>query len=187
MPVEKSFEEIIDIQNKLIKMQYTSWIHNDLFSFQFWLLLFLLIAPWFLWWKLVRRDRLIEILLYGFLANIVVTFIDEFGCQLNLWEYQYDIEPLFPRMIPINYTILPVTFMLAYQYFPGWRQFFLIHTVIAVFFSFGFEPLFYALGIYKLYRWKFIYSFPLYIAVPVLLKWFVSKLLKQTPARGRPE
>jgi len=119
-----AFIDIINIQNKLIKMQYQDWLNRDLFSFQFWLLIILLTVPWLVWWKFVNKNRLVEILLYGFLTNIVVTFLDEFGCQLNLWEYPIDIEPLFPRMIPINYTVLPVVFMFLYEHFSSWSSFF---------------------------------------------------------------
>jgi len=68
----------------------------------------MLILPWFILWKLVDRRRLLEILVYGLLISTIVTVLDEVGCQLNLWEYRIDLEPLFPRLIAMNFTMLPV-------------------------------------------------------------------------------
>ncbi|MCL6634873.1 MAG: hypothetical protein K6T29_03785 [Peptococcaceae bacterium] len=180
-----SFEEILEMQNKLIRMQYEDWLRHDLFTFQFWLLVAILVAPWFLWWKLVDKKGLTEILLYGLVTQTLVTILDEFGCQLNLWEYRYDIEPLFPRLIPVNFTALPVTLMLVYQYFPTWKPYLAASVAAAAVFSFAAEPVLEWMNIYVLLRWEHAYSFPIYIALMLLMRWLVKLVLAKQKSAFR--
>lgn len=171
------FDKIINIQNMAVDMQIYQWLHHDMHTFQFWLLIFLFLAPWYVWWKLADKKRLMEILLYGLLVQLLVTVIDEAGCQLNLWEYPIDFEPLFPRMLMANFTLIPVTFMLIYQHFTEWKKFISAHAIQAAVFSFIGEPTLALLDIYVLYKWKFIYSFPIYVIVAVLMKLLTTSII----------
>lgn len=180
-----SFEEILSVQNIVVQMQIRQWTHHDVFSLQFWFLMLLMFVPWYIWWKLADKKRLRELLLYGSLVSTVVTILDEIGCQLNLWEYVYDIEPLFPRLLPVNLTILPVTFMLVYQFFPKWKYFLTAHALVAAVLSFIAEPVLVWMRIYVMFQWKHIYSFPFYILIPLLLKWLMTVIkAKELPARN---
>ncbi len=174
-----TFEEIIEIQNKSIEAQYQHWINNELFTLQFWLLMVILIVPWLIWWKSVDRKRIVEILLYGLLVHALVTVIDEIGCQLNFWEYRYDIEPLFPRLISINFTALPIVYMFLYQYFDKWKDFLVAHVVAAGIMSFVMEPILVWLDIYELFNWKHVYSFPIYIIIAMFFKLVMKIILKK--------
>ncbi len=138
-----------------------------------------LIVPWFIWWKFVDRKRLMEILLYGFFVITVVTFFDEIGCQLNLWEYPYDIEPLFPRLIPVNSSALPVIYMFIYQYFSEWKPFIIASVLVSAVLSFVGENILEWVGIYVLLKWENYYSLPIYIIIGILLKWLLEIVLKK--------
>lgn len=173
-----SFEQVLDAQNNAIQIELQHWLKYELPSIQFWILLAMLIVPWIIWWKLVDKKRLLEIFVYGLLISAIVTFLDEVGCQLNLWEYRYDIEPYFPRLIPMNFAMLPVIYMLIYQYFPKWKQFVLINFVLAATLAFIGEPIFVMLKIYVLINWQHYYSYPIYIVLAVAVKaltlWFLN-------------
>lgn len=160
-------------------MQIQNWLHHDLYTYQFWLLMILLVVPWLIWWKLVDRKRLIEILLYGLIVATVDTILDEIGAQLNLWEYPFDIEPLFPRLISINLAALPVIYMFIYQYFSEWKSFLIATAVMATVLSFIAENILELLGMYELFKWENYYSFPIYIAIAVSLKWLMQIILSK--------
>lgn len=170
------FEQVLDTQGKSIQLQNQHWIKYEVFTFQFWFLIAMLIIPWIIWFKLVDKKKFFEIFIYGLLVLTVATFLDEIGCQLNLWEYRYDIEPLFPRLIPMNFTMLPVIYMLIYQYFPKWKSFITVNIFTGVLLAYVGEPIFMALKIYVLINWKHIYSFPIYILIAISLK-ALNKLL----------
>lgn len=181
-----TFEQVLETQNISIDYQIQHWLRYELFTPQFWLLIAMLILPWFIWWRLADKNRLLEIIIYGLLVQTIVTFLDEIGCQLNWWEYRYDIEPLFPRLIPMNFTILPVVYMLNYQYYRQWKPFVSANIVLAAVLAFIGEPLFAATGIYAMLSWSNWYSFPIYAAIAILLKLAMEPIMKAW-APVRPE
>ena len=172
------FDKVIDEQNRSIQLQIFHWLSYELFTIQFWLLIAMLILPWIIWWKLVDRKRFFEIVIFGLLINILVTTLDEIGCQLNLWEYRYDLEPLFPRLIPMNFSMLPIGYMLVYQYFTKWKTFIIANILLAAIFAFVGEPIFVFVKIYVLFNWRHIFSFPIYILIPVLFKAAMNSLIR---------
>lgn len=173
-----SFEQVLDAQNKSIQLQNQHWIKFELFTFQFWILIVILILPWVIWWKLVDKKRLLEIIIYGLIVSTFVTLLDEVGCQLNLWEYRYDIEPLFPRLIPMNFTMLPIAYMLIYQYFRKWKSFIIVNILAALFYAFIGESVFEFLDIYELLHWRNIYSFPIYIVLAIMSKIMLNAIMR---------
>ncbi len=173
-----SFNQVLEAQNKCILMQIEHWREHELYSVQFWLLMALLTIPWIIWWKVVDKRRLLEIFIYGLLISIAATTLDEIGCQLNLWEYRYDVEPLFPRLVSMNFTMLPIAYMLIYQYFPEWKTFIYANIVWSAIAAFIGEPVFIMLGIYELLIWKSIYSFPIYFILAIIIKSLVNWIMR---------
>jgi hypothetical protein len=184
MDIIPSLEQILDAQNISIQLQIQHWVKYELFTPQFWLLVGILIIPWIIWWRMVDRRRFLEIIIYGLLISTAASFLDEVGCQLNWWEYRYDIEPLFPRLIPMNFTMLPVLYMLVYQYFSEWKSFVMANIVMAALMTFVGEPLFVSTGIYVLLEWKHLYSFPIYIILALLLKLLLNWIMKVQERNG---
>lgn len=172
-----SFEQVIESQSNSILLEYQHWVKYEVFSFQFWLLVAMLIIPWIVWYRLVDKKRILEIIIHGLFVVTIATFLDEIGCQLNLWEYKIDIEPYFPRLIPMNFSILPVIYMCIYQYFPGWKSFIKASIIGAGIYTFLGEPILVALKIYILINWKHIFSFPFYIIISISLKALTQMLI----------
>lgn len=173
-----TFEQILEIQNISVDYQVQHWLNYELFTPQFWLLIAMFILPWFIWWRLVDKSRLLEIVVYGLLVQTIATFLDEVGCQLNWWEYIYDIEPLFPRLIPMNFSFLPVCYMLVYQYYPQWKRFMVANMLLAAVLAFVGEPLFISTGIYVMLQWKLWYSVPIYFLIAVILKLCMEAIMR---------
>jgi len=178
MDIIPTLEQVLDAQNVSIQLQIQHWLKYELFTPQFWLLLGILIFPWIIWWRLVDRKRFLEIIICGLLISSVVTVLDEIGCQLNWWEYRYDIEPLFPRLIPMNHAMLPVGYMLIYQYFSEWKPFAVANIVFAAVMAFIGEPVLAKTGIYVLLEWKSVYSFPIYIFLAIIIKIALNWIIK---------
>jgi hypothetical protein len=181
-----TFDHILDVQNYCIKLQVLHWIKLELFTPQFWLLIAILTLPWILWWKFVDKRRFLEIVIYGLLVTIVVTTLDEVGCQLNWWDYRFDIEPLFPRLIPVNATMLPVIYMLVYQYFSRWKSYIIANAILAAIFTFIGEPFMVKTGIYVLLEWKHIYSLPIYFLLTIIFKAVTNLIVRVQLRAERP-
>jgi hypothetical protein len=175
----RSLKELIELNNKINNVRNDYWINEVIFSFNWWVLLLLTFIPWLLWWKAVDKKRLIEVLFYGSLISIYSILLDEIGTYFSLWIYQSQLVPISPRLNPIDLTVMPVTYMLAYQFFKKWRPFLICQLILAFGAAFIAEPLFIWLGIYKPINWELFYSFIIYFALGVFNKWSVERILKK--------
>jgi len=172
-----SHEMILELEKQLSHARIENWLSYDLFSFQWWLLVVVFIIPWFIWWRYVDRKRLLEIILLGVIVLIISSFLDSVLSELGVWSYDYEIIPVWPRLISADFTLLPVTYMFIYQYFREWKNFVVVMVVVSAFFAFVGEPFLTWLSIYHLHEWKHVYSFPIYIALGALAKYLVQTIL----------
>lgn len=120
-----------------------------------------------------------EILLYGMFVLILVSYLDAILTQLTLWHYEVTIVPVWPRLISADFSVLPVTNMLLYQYFKNWKTFFAAGVIVAGLFAFVGEVFLIWAGIYTLLEWEHVYSFPIYIAVTLSLRWLVERIISK--------
>jgi hypothetical protein len=172
-----TFDEIRNLHQQLYELRLDYWISHNLFTFQWWLLLMALIVPWIIWWRFVDKNRIYQILLFGTLLMTLVMLLDDFGVETHLWSYPYQLLNILPRLLAIDQGIIIVAHMFLYQYFPKWKPFLIANTVMAIIFTFIFEPLTVWLGIYKLENWRYIYSLPIYIIKAAFIKWLVDEFL----------
>ncbi|MDT8900102.1 CBO0543 family protein [Anaeroselena agilis] len=178
-----SSPELVELQRQLTALRFEQWRHESLFSLQWWFLLFLLIAPWLIWVKLVERRRVLEISLFGALTIGLITLMDAMGMELGLWGYRYKLTPLLPMLLPMDFSVLAVIHMLIYQYFRPWKAFITALTVAGCVFAFIGEPFMEYIGIYQRYGWLYIYSLPIYVGKAVACRLIVATLMKLNQAR----
>ncbi|MFP7173882.1 hypothetical protein [Priestia filamentosa] len=50
-----SYEEVQNIRSELKEVGYQYWLHHDLFTWQWWVLLIASILPWMIWGYLIKR------------------------------------------------------------------------------------------------------------------------------------
>src|SRR5665647_312015 len=167
------------IQTKMMYQQLTMehWVKYEVFTWQWWIGVASVIIPLLLWWKVVDRRRLLEITAFGFMVNILATFLDVMGSELLLWNYTLRTLPQIPLLFPVDFILVPVFYMLIYQRYKPWKQFLLASTILALALAFVAEPLAVYIKQYQLIHWKFIYSFPIYIFIVILSKLFANKML----------
>ncbi|WP_332697843.1 CBO0543 family protein [Halalkalibacter lacteus] len=174
--IPKHFEMEQHIK-ELNQMMNEEW-QNFVFSGEWWILLILSIVPWFLWWRIVDKKRITEILLFGFFVIIIATFLDVVGWNNSRWFYPNTLLALCTPLFPIDYTLLPILFMLLFQYFSKWKSFVVAAFLMSAVFSFILEPLSEWMNIYKELKWKNTYSFPIYIIIGLAVKWLVEKIIR---------
>lgn len=172
-----SYQEVIEVRRKLQELTVAHWGQDDIHKWTWWLNVFLTIIPWIIWWKLVDHKRVFEILAYGLLVSLTVTLMNVAGTQAVLWGYPDVMIPFMPRLFPIDYVLIPVIYMLIYQYFWDWKPFVIANIMMAGVFAFVLEPAMEWLGLYEMYIWKHIYSAPIYFVMAVFWKWVVGKII----------
>lgn len=172
--------ELMDqiIQNKMIYQQLSMehWVNYEVFTWQWWIGVACVVIPLLLMWKLVDKRRLLEIIAFGFMLNILATFLDVVGSELLLWNYSLRIIPQIPLLFPVDFVLVPIFYMLIYQRYTPWKYFLIASTILSLALAFVAEPLAVYIGQYQLIHWKFIYSFPIYIVLAILGKFFANKM-----------
>ena len=177
------FEEIVRLQSEADQNLRIYWANETVFTLKWWLLVALSMLPPIIWWKLVDRKRLFEIMTYGLLVAVISGLFDAIGVEGDLWEYKYQIIPLLDVFLVYDISVMPITYMLMYQYFKSWKSFIIAHLVLAFVFAFVAEPFLVWLDVYQMYNWKHIYSFPIYFLMAIVLKWvmiILNNKLKET-------
>lgn len=172
-----NIQDVIEAQRNLFETNYTYWLEHVLFSFNWWFLIIVSIVPWFIWWKFVDKKRLMEIITVGLLSVVIVSLLDLMGSSFVFWTYGFNVVQMILPLITIDLTLLPVLNMFLYQLFPKWRSYTVASIVVALLGAFFAEPLFIWMGIYILHGWKPIYSLPIYIAISIILKLFMKKVI----------
>jgi len=172
-------DQIAEAEKLLVQMKIEHWRVEDLFTPAWWLMLAVLIIPWLIWWKYVDRTRILQITLYGMLVLIVSAYMDAMGSELALWQYNKMLIPLWSRLIAVDFSVLPVTYMFLYQYFRAWSTFAMASVGVAVSYAFLAEPMMIKLGIYQLNHWSHWYSLAIYIVLALSMRLLVEKISAQ--------
>lgn len=180
--LEEDYQKISDLHNQLIDLKIRFWIQYDVFTLHWWILLAASILPWIVWWKLADRNKFNFLIPCGLLWMIISTILDDIGIAMGLWEYPQELFSFIPPLFPADMTILPVTFMLIYQYFPRGRSLFVMTSITAISFAFIIEPIFMLFNLYRpSSNWKHIYTMIVLIILSYFIKWSAHKLQQQVP------
>lgn len=129
-----------------------------------------------IWFRVADRTQILETSLFGALVIIITTYFDAIGNEIGLWVYPIQLIPLTPEAIEYGFSMVPVAFMLIYQYFRAWKSFIFALITMAAIYAFLGEPLSHLLKAVLYIKWTYFYSFVYYITIGVLIKAIVDKL-----------
>ncbi|MTV50959.1 hypothetical protein GJ688_18750 [Heliobacillus mobilis] len=152
---------------------------SELFSSGWWLLVGMLVVFYILWWKLLDKERLIEMLLFGSFITVSATIVDTVAVNFGLWQYFTRLVPISPAPFPVDYTILPILFMLAYQYTNNWRSFFVASVIASGVYTFVINPLFLYFNVKQLFAWKVYYYLPLGVINGLVVRYVFLLVMKK--------
>ena len=162
-----------------------SWLNDIVFTWHWWLLAALAVIPWLVWWKVVDRRRIFEIMTYGFLVMIASSLFDAVGVEFDFWEYHYQFIPLLDVFIVYDISVIPVIYMLVYQYFHTWKSFIFSNLVVSFIFSFVSEPILVGLNYHQFLKWEYYYSFPVFLAMAIAFKYIINILKNLSQGQGK--
>lgn len=175
--MDEHLKVIIDYERELFRLRHEKWLSQDIFSARWWVLVGFLVLPCILWLLLVDKRRLQEMFTYAFATSFMAILLDEMGSTMTLWTYPVHIFPAYPRLVTVNYTLVPIIYALIYQYIPKWKSFIAANILLTLIFAFILEPILVWAKLYVLISWKHIYSVPIYFFAAVLLKWFSERII----------
>jgi hypothetical protein len=172
-------DQLTEFQRLFTNAGIRNWATLDFMSFNWWLLGLILVVPWIIWYKLVNKKRILEILLFGLIVSTILSFIDGIGTSFTLWTYPTKFLPVLPRLVPLDFSLYTVLYMLVYQYATSWKPYIIANLILCGIYAFFGMPLFILMGIYKLLNWHLFYSYLAFIGVALLSKWVMNLLLSK--------
>lgn len=174
----ENLETVNELEVKAFQLDLEGWLKNELFTWEWWVLVAFFILPWILWAILSDKTKLLESTLFGTLVIIPTTFLDAIGLELEFWRYPVQLIPLAPKAIAFDLSMVPVAFMLIHQYFVSRKSFIIALLITAVIYAFIGEPLSTYLGLVQYVKWKYIYSFFYYMIIGLIIRWLIVRLIK---------
>jgi hypothetical protein len=173
-----TWEQITGMRETLFNTYLQYWIEKEFLTFNWWFLFLLLFSIPIVWWILVDRRRMFEILTYGLLVAAIATFIDTLFMSMVLFGYKSRLLPILPPMLPYL-SILPFIYMLMYQIFTKLRSLAIANVVLGIGLAFVVEPILIWMNIYSLNNWTHIQSLLVYLVLGIPTKMFMMFLVRK--------
>lgn len=161
--------DIVNLQHTIWEMKLTKWLHHDVFTWRWWTIAVVMIVSFVIWLRLVDKKRLASITMFGLILLVLIIILDIVGYEMDLWSYPVELLIMVP-LLEIDFGILPVIYVIVFQYIMDWKMFIVANIGVAAVFAFILEPVLIWAGFYEADNWKSLYSFPLYILLPLLAK-----------------
>jgi hypothetical protein len=169
----QNFERVRKLQEKAAKAWTNYWHqYSDLSSWQFWVNAAFLLLPLIAVYLFIDRRRIFLIGFFGFNVHVWFNYIDLLGTRFGLWEYPYKLLPFIPVSLSLDASLVPVAFMLVYQWTLNHnKNCYLYLTALSAFFAFVLKPLMSLADLFQLYKWmNFFYIFLVYLIVVLVSK-----------------
>ncbi|MCF3944823.1 hypothetical protein [Oceanobacillus alkalisoli] len=175
MDYSKYREEIYEKTNELSELISGYWnAYSSFDTWQFWVSLLLFILPLALLFFTVDRERIFEIFFFGYTVHILWTYASVILEHYNLMNHTHFLLPALPYSLNITSSLLPVGFLLLYQYTTRHKKNFYLYTLLlSAIFAFGFATIEEWSGLIELRRgMNYFYIFLIDIAVVFISYWF---------------
>lgn len=146
-------------------------------SWQFWTVVLMLIIPIVILYFKIDRDRTFYIGFFGFCVHVVTSYVDLIGVRLGYWGYPYFVLPVFPFGISLDTSLIPIVFMLLYQWTSkNEKNYWIYAIVLAAIFAFLIKPLLTYLDLFRLHKGMNYFELFLYAYVPIIIlsKWLFN-------------
>jgi len=130
----KRYEELKEAQEKVFDLwnQYW-WDYSGFDTWQFWLNVLMIIIPLIILCIFIDRKRLFLLLFFGFNIHIWSAYLDGMATRANYIGYPYKAVPMFPIHFGMDTSLVPVLFILMYQYTIEKKANFYLHSLLLIF------------------------------------------------------
>jgi len=150
----KLLDEITALEEKVSTLTNHYWrTFSNADTWQFWLLLALLVLPLVALYILIDRKKAFHLGFFGFNVHVWFHYIDIYGFTHGLWSYPYKVIPFLPSSVTLDTAFIPVIFMLVYQWtINNKKNYYIYLTGLCFFLSFLFKPTMVAFGLFQFYK-----------------------------------
>ena len=131
-------EEIMQKSDALNNLILTKWLKQEFLTFEWFFTLFVVLVCYLLFFYLVDKKRIVEILLYGSLVAVAYVVYDSIGTFFGFWTVKIAISPVYPNFFGSSLTVAPLLAMILYQYKSPWNSFLRWSILFSGLFIFGY-------------------------------------------------
>ena len=181
MERDQYIDQIFNKQEELSTIVQSYWSeYSHMGTWHFWLVTSFLIIPLVILVFTVDRKRIFEVLFFGFVVHMLWTYVAQFLTNLGYFAYNYYSAPFLPASLNMTASVLPVSFLLLYQYCTNHQKnFFLYLVLLSAVFAFGFASIEIKMGFLELRSgMRQLYLFLSDIVIGVLA-YFLTQILKR--------
>jgi hypothetical protein len=165
---EKRLNEILDLQEEVVSMWLDYWKEfSHIGTGSFWVIVLMLVVPLVLIYFKIDRTQVFQIGFFGFNIHTWFTYSDAIAMRTAHVYYPFQAIPVMPVNFALDASLVPVTFMLVYQWcINNDKNVFLYGVLTSAFFSFFFKPLLEAWDLIKLDNgMNYVYLFLNYLGI----------------------
>ncbi|AEI39681.1 hypothetical protein [Paenibacillus mucilaginosus] len=175
--------EIKTVSEELKNLHIDYW-NQYAFSWEWYLLLAILIVPWLIVALLLCKQRVkkSEYVIFTLLVAFLASLLDQFGLGFYLFLYPIKIIPAFHTFLPGSLGVLPAVFLLLFHYYyTNPMRFFAGVMLFAVATSFIAQPLLVYWNMYVINRWHYTASFVTIVFIAASARYLTNKFTITSP------
>ncbi|WRP07218.1 CBO0543 family protein [Rossellomorea aquimaris] len=166
-----------EIQENQTEMWTSYWQqYSDFATWPFWVLAALFILPLIVLFFVLDKRKALLLGFYGYNVHVFFTYVDAIGANLVKWFYPYKIFPVLASSISLDVSLVPVAFMLMYQFtLNHHKNYYLFMFLLSAVFAFAFKPLLVAIGLFEMSEGTNYFTlFLCYVVVGLIAKWITD-------------
>ncbi|MBD1382022.1 hypothetical protein IC621_17475 [Bacillus sp. IB182487] len=170
------YEKVRSFTEETTQLRTDYWYdYSNLSTWQFWvILLFMFIVPLVVLYFFIDRKKIFLIGFYGFNIHVWFGYIDSWGNNKGLWGYPYELIPLIPGSLSLDAALIPILFMLVYQWTHHHRKNYYLYSIgLSLILSFVLKPILVMHNLFVLHKWVHYYHF----FIAYCLVFLFSKLI----------
>lgn len=180
MTRQQILQRIDKLDAELMDLILEHWIRFGHFlTWQFWFNVIFFSLPLIITFIFIDRKKIFQIAFYGYSFHVLFVYLDVFFTRFNFWDHPYLMIPFIPVSIPVDASLVPVTFMLAYQFSINRNKNFFLVTLITSFLvtliAWGWQQL----DLLVLYKgMNLFHIFLLDVGMALIAYWFTNLFLR---------
>ncbi|MBM7865672.1 hypothetical protein GTO89_02595 [Heliobacterium gestii] len=182
-----TYYDQLQAQLNLWQITLSRWNAEELYSISWWSLIGVMVIAYAIWWKIVDKKSLRNILLFGSFIAVANTVFDSTIITMGLWGYKTKLIPTIPSTFPFDYTVIPLLAMTIYQFFPTWDKFFVGIAIVKAIFVFGVIPLLVHFQIMALHGVNLFFVYAGMVAIPTAAKFVIDLVIHKEHATEMKE
>lgn len=150
--------------------------YSNVDTWQFWINIIFLVLPLIILYFSLDRKRSFQIGFFGYSVHVLSTYIDAYSTRFSHWEYPFKAFPFLPISFGLDTSLIPVTYMLVYQWTINHKMnYYIVTTILAAIFAFLFKPLLATVNLFQLSNGtSYLHLFLWYLLGGILSKWITN-------------